>query len=211
MKYITFTSNLLTLLKLYKLRSFVFLYFYINYCCWPLLKNNFFFYKLLKNRIKIIVKKEYILYIIYYLLFIKKTTLSIFLTLKKYFFGITSSIPKKRKEVNHYNKNKKTSSRELDIEPLMNENFDAEDNTMNVLSKISADEILIQVRSLPETERFVFTLYVMEDYSHKEVAEQLGFSEATSRWHFSNARKKLQEKLKKIEMTSSNYSNATRL
>jgi RNA polymerase sigma-70 factor (ECF subfamily) len=105
--------------------------------------------------------------------------------------------------LNHYAKHKKISGREKDIEPFMNENFDAEDGSENIISKLSADELLATIRTLPETDRIVFTLYVMEDLSHKEIAEQLGFTETTSRWYYSNARKKLQEKLKKNNITSS--------
>jgi RNA polymerase sigma-70 factor (ECF subfamily) len=110
--------------------------------------------------------------------------------------------------LNHYAKYKKISGREKDIEPLMNENFDAADSSMNIISKMSADELLSAIHTLPETERIVFTLYVMEDLSHKEISDQLGFTETTSRWYYSNARKKLQEKLKKINITSSYHTNA---
>lgn len=37
----------------------------------------------------------------------------------------------------------------------------------------------------------IFRLYVIEGYSHKEIGEINGISEGTSRWHLSEARKKL--------------------
>ena len=38
----------------------------------------------------------------------------------------------------------------------------------------------------------VFSLYAIEGYTHKEIAEILGISIGTSKWHLSNARKELQ-------------------
>ena len=41
----------------------------------------------------------------------------------------------------------------------------------------------------------VFNLYVIEGYSHKEIAEMLGFGESTSRSQLVKARKLLKELL----------------
>lgn len=54
----------------------------------------------------------------------------------------------------------------------------------------SINNALIQ---LPDGYRVVFTLYMMEGYDHKEIAEILGISEATSKSQFSRAKKKLRE------------------
>ena len=111
--------------------------------------------------------------------------------------------------LNHYKKNKKINQREPALElKILNENFDAKDETVDVFGKISADEILTLIRSLPETERLVFTLYVMDDYSHKDIGKELGFTDGTSRWYYSNARKTLQEKLKMYDITSPNHARA---
>ena len=64
-------------------------------------------------------------------------------------------------------------------------------------SKMKAEELLLLVRGLPEATRTVFNLYCMEGYSHKEIAQLLGISTGTSKWHLSDARKKLQELLQK--------------
>ena len=61
--------------------------------------------------------------------------------------------------------------------------------------KMNADEILNLVRNLPATTQAVFNLYVMEGYGHKEIATQLQISEGTSKWHLSEARKKLKLQL----------------
>ena len=62
-----------------------------------------------------------------------------------------------------------------------------------VISKMSATEILILVRELPAATQAVFNLYVLEGYTHVEIASIAGISEGTSKWHLSEARKKLQK------------------
>jgi RNA polymerase sigma factor (sigma-70 family) len=62
-----------------------------------------------------------------------------------------------------------------------------------VIAKMSASEILQLVRQLPPATQAVFNLYVMEGYNHNEIAGLIGISEGTSKWHLSEARKKLQK------------------
>jgi RNA polymerase sigma-70 factor (ECF subfamily) len=62
-----------------------------------------------------------------------------------------------------------------------------------VIAKMSASEILHLVRQLPPATQAVFNLYVMEGYNHIEIAGLIGISEGTSKWHLSEARKKLQK------------------
>ena len=50
------------------------------------------------------------------------------------------------------------------------------------IGKISYKELLDVVHSLPDTQRTVFNLFVFENFSHKEISEQLGISENNSRW-----------------------------
>lgn len=51
--------------------------------------------------------------------------------------------------------------------------------------------ILNMIRMLPPATQAVFNLYVMEGYGHKEIGTLLQISEGTSKWHFSEAKKKL--------------------
>ena len=64
-----------------------------------------------------------------------------------------------------------------------------------VISKMKASELLDLVRQLPPSSQAVFNLYVMEGYNHKEIAQLLGISAGTSKWHLSEARKILQQKI----------------
>lgn len=64
------------------------------------------------------------------------------------------------------------------------------------ISSLSATEILKMVRELPPVTQAVFNLYVMEGYNHREIGELLKMSDGTSKWHLSEARKKLQSILR---------------
>ena len=65
----------------------------------------------------------------------------------------------------------------------------------NILEQLGADEIMKLILKLPPATHAVFILYAVEGYNHREIAEQLGISEGTSKWHLSEARKTLQQQL----------------
>lgn len=57
------------------------------------------------------------------------------------------------------------------------------------------DDLIIEINKLPPASCQVFKYYCIEGYNHAEIAELMGISEGTSKWHLSNARKILQEKI----------------
>jgi RNA polymerase sigma-70 factor (ECF subfamily) len=59
------------------------------------------------------------------------------------------------------------------------------------LQKMSGGELLKAIRQLPATTCTVFNLYVIDGFSHREIATMLEISEGTSRWHLSEARRQL--------------------
>ncbi|MDP5170251.1 MAG: RNA polymerase sigma factor [Bacteroidia bacterium] len=67
----------------------------------------------------------------------------------------------------------------------------------DVVSDLSAAEILGMVQKLSPAYRTVFNLYVIEGYSHKEVGDMLGISEGTSKSNLAKARGKLQAMIHK--------------
>lgn len=69
-----------------------------------------------------------------------------------------------------------------------------------IISKISTNELLQQVRLLPPATQAVFNLYVIEGYSHREIGQLLSISEGTSKWHLSEARKNLQQLINETRM-----------
>lgn len=60
------------------------------------------------------------------------------------------------------------------------------------VDQLNAEDILKLVQQLTPAYRAVFNLYAIEGYSHKEIADQLGISEGTSKSNLAKARKKLQ-------------------
>jgi RNA polymerase sigma-70 factor (ECF subfamily) len=76
----------------------------------------------------------------------------------------------------------------LEVSPA-DEEKDWEETTLEV------DEIKNKLNELPEGFRLVLTLYLFEDYSHKEIAESLGISESTSKTQYLRGKKKLKELL----------------
>lgn len=65
--------------------------------------------------------------------------------------------------------------------------------------EVGYEMILKLVSELPELTSKVFNLFVIEGYSHKEIADMLDMSEGTSKWHLSTGRKILREKLEALE------------
>jgi RNA polymerase sigma factor (sigma-70 family) len=51
------------------------------------------------------------------------------------------------------------------------------------------------VEKLPPGSRQVFNLFVIDGFSHKEIAAMVGISEGTSKWHLNAAKEKLKEML----------------
>ncbi len=65
-----------------------------------------------------------------------------------------------------------------------------------VLSQIAAEEILEMVQQLPPKYRLVFNLFVLEGFSHEEIAERLNINVGTSKSNLYKARQKLKDMLK---------------
>ena len=62
-------------------------------------------------------------------------------------------------------------------------------------TSISLDLIHREIKGLPDGCRQVFNLYVLEDYSHKEIAESLAISESTSKSQYRRAKQLLKERI----------------
>ena len=61
----------------------------------------------------------------------------------------------------------------------------------DIFSTINIDDIHSVLEQLPESLYLIFNLYVVEGYSHKDIADQLGITESTSRAALSKARARL--------------------
>ena len=61
------------------------------------------------------------------------------------------------------------------------------------LPDLDPNVLLQGIRRLPQTTRTVLNMHLFEAYSHKQIASNLGITESTSRWHLTEARKKLKQ------------------
>ncbi len=77
----------------------------------------------------------------------------------------------------------------------INEARQISSKTPDIISIMAAEEILECLQQLSPSYRAVFNLYVIEGYSHKEIAGKLNISESTSRSNLVKARTKLKSLL----------------
>lgn len=94
--------------------------------------------------------------------------------------------------VNHFHKHKKDLELE-ELEAAGNKAVSEE----TIISGISYEEIIDMVQQLSPAYRTIFNLYVIEDFTHKEIAEMLGISEGTSKSNLSKAKRNLRSILEK--------------
>ncbi len=71
--------------------------------------------------------------------------------------------------------------------------FEDHEEKMNpeIMPGLYAEDLMAMIEEIPEMSAQVFRLYAVEGYNHREIGEKLGMSENTSKWHLSNARKRL--------------------
>jgi RNA polymerase sigma factor (sigma-70 family) len=81
-------------------------------------------------------------------------------------------------------------------------------NHENVISNLSAHDLINLIRELTPQYKMVFNLFAIEGYSHKEISEMLGISEGTSKSNLARARNVLQNKVKKYFYTSGSIKDA---
>jgi len=83
-----------------------------------------------------------------------------------------------------------------------NQRWSEHDNKVPVINHheiqpMAMDDMYKLLTRLPDNQRIVFNLAAIEGYSHREVAEQLGIKESSSRSLLTRARQNLQEQLSK--------------
>jgi RNA polymerase sigma-70 factor (ECF subfamily) len=65
----------------------------------------------------------------------------------------------------------------------------------SVFGQLTEQELLAMISKLPDGYRIVFNLYVIEGYSHREIADMLDIEESTSRSQLVKARYALQNQV----------------
>jgi RNA polymerase sigma factor (sigma-70 family) len=77
-----------------------------------------------------------------------------------------------------------------------------------VISKLSHEELVGLIQQLTPAYRIVFSLNVIDGYTHEEIAEQLKISVGASKSNLSRAREKLRDMLSKLNID--NYDRVAR-
>lgn len=76
---------------------------------------------------------------------------------------------------------------------------DQEPNYGSLSDQLETNDLMELVNALPTGYRMVFNMYAIDGYSHKEIAEELGISENTSKSQLSRGRALLQRQLIELE------------
>jgi len=84
------------------------------------------------------------------------------------------------------------------------------DDTPSYDEKLSEELLLKIIGELPDGYRTIFNLFVVEGYSHKEIASILNISIQTSKSQLSKAKKMLRKKINNVKI-SRNKQNAERI
>lgn len=94
------------------------------------------------------------------------------------------------KSLNHLRKSK---MKFLDNEHLAELVQEEEEEETEVIFEYNIKDVLQAMTYLPEGYKVVFNLYMLEDFTHREIARELGISEATSKSQLSRAKRKVRE------------------
>lgn len=80
---------------------------------------------------------------------------------------------------------KNVLDKSADIDEMIEQPFE---NKADAISSMAYQELLAFLQHLPEGKRVIFNLYAIEGYTHKEIAEQLGINEGTSKSQLAKAK-----------------------
>lgn len=81
-------------------------------------------------------------------------------------------------------------------------NEELEEEVVLETESINVDVLLRLIQNLPDRYRLVFNLYVLDNYSHKEIASLLNITEGTSKSNLSRARKLLKKEVEVYQATA---------
>lgn len=80
---------------------------------------------------------------------------------------------------------------------VVNDNIAEESEIDSDYLDIELPTLLRYIQELPNKYRLTFNMYVLDGFTHKEISEQLGTSEGTSKSNLARARMILKDKIKK--------------
>jgi RNA polymerase sigma-70 factor (ECF subfamily) len=82
---------------------------------------------------------------------------------------------------------------------VLNDGIWLEDKSQSADQSVLYKELILEVKKLPPGYRAVFNMYVIDGFSHQQIADTLKISVGTSKSNLSKARVFLQKNLKKGE------------
>jgi RNA polymerase sigma-70 factor (ECF subfamily) len=95
--------------------------------------------------------------------------------------------------IDEVRKRRRRDERELEAAAELEIAIDA-----SAIQRLQEADLFRLLHQLPEVDRSVFSLYIVDGYSHREIGEMLGFTEGTSRWYLNRAKQRMQELVEKL-------------
>lgn len=92
--------------------------------------------------------------------------------------------------IDQFRRNKERKAQEV-LSDKLEQHDTSEVNAF--LREMETEAFTAILERLPPVSRHVFNLFAIDGYAHAEIAELLGISEGTSKWHVNNARTLLQQ------------------
>ena len=87
----------------------------------------------------------------------------------------------------------------VDQTDRMDNQTDADDQEYHrLIDRLTNEQLVTIINEMPEGYRFVFNMSVIDGYNHREISDQLGIAESTSRSQLTAAKKLLRNRLKKL-------------
>lgn len=96
--------------------------------------------------------------------------------------------------INHYHQHQKRYTQLPESYP----ETEADDAHDRIIDALSQEELLQLIQRLPAGYKFVFNLYAIEGYTHKEIAEMMQTTESNSKNQYAKAKKALQKMLEGV-------------
>ena len=89
--------------------------------------------------------------------------------------------------------------RKVTVVGITNDQHEMTSTDINILSDLNTEDLLKLISQLPDGYRMIFNLFVIEGYSHDEIAAMLKIKTATSRSQLSKARAILKDKINLLQ------------
>ena len=135
------------------------------------------------------------------LVIVNEAFFKIFRSLEKYDFDRTFNTWVRtivvNTAINHFNNQKKRKEVFLELP----DEFEVESTHDTFIDDCDAEHILAHIQQLPSSYRMIFSLFAIEGFSHKEIAEELGITEGASKSAYHKAKAKLRQALQPYQLT----------